>query len=123
MELTVALVEVQDPTDVAEARRRAADVMERLGFDEATRGEVAIVVTEAGTNLLKHAGGGQIIVGVSHGNPSGLHVVAMDRGSGIANTSASMRDGSSAASIASRRPRADIFAGSDTRSISPSGAM
>ena len=60
MELNGLLVEVANPTDIAEARRRTTAVAAALGFDETVTGQAAIAVTEAGTNLLKHAGGGQL---------------------------------------------------------------
>ena len=100
MELTAALVEVTEQTDVAEARRRAAEIASHLRFDETTRGRVAIAVTEAATNLLKHARGGHLFVGIACGPSRGLQIVAMDRGSGIRNVPASLRDGTSSAGTA-----------------------
>jgi anti-sigma regulatory factor (Ser/Thr protein kinase) len=100
MELTCAVVTVTEPTHVAEARRRTADLTLRLGFDETTSGQAAIAVTEAATNLLKHAGGGQLCVGVNRANQSGLHIVAMDRGNGIRDVPGSLRDGRSTAGTA-----------------------
>jgi len=97
MELTSALVPVMAQTDVAEARRRAAELTSHLGFDEIVAGNAAIAVTEAATNLLKHAGGGELFVGVNPGNASGLQIVAMDRGRGIRDIPASLRDGVSTA--------------------------
>jgi anti-sigma regulatory factor (Ser/Thr protein kinase) len=94
MEVASALVVIQEQTDVAEARRRAADYAARLGFDEVTIGRVSIAVTEAATNLLKHAGGGEIVVGPAPGRArKGVQVLALDRGRGIANVPASLRDG------------------------------
>lgn len=94
MEVASALVVIQEQTDVAEARRRAADRAARLGFDEVTIGRVSIAVTEAATNLLKHAGGGEIVIGpaAGRGRP-GVQVLALDRGRGMANAAASLRDG------------------------------
>ena len=93
MELTAALVPVTEPTDVADARRRTAELASQLAFDEVAAGNAAIAVTEAATNLLKHAGGGELFVGVNAGNASGLQIVAMDRGRGIRDLPASLRDG------------------------------
>ena len=79
---------------MAEARRRAADRAAQLGFDEVTIGRVSIAVTEAATNLLKHAGGGEIVVGPAAGSGRpGVQVLALDRGAGITNVPASLRDG------------------------------
>ena len=94
MEVAAALISIQEQTDVAEARRRAADRAVQLGFDDITTGRVSIAVTEAATNLLKHAGGGDIVVGPAPGRQrSGVQVLAIDRGAGIANVSASLLDG------------------------------
>jgi anti-sigma regulatory factor (Ser/Thr protein kinase) len=100
MELTGSLLDVLEPTDVAEARRRTAALAAGLGFDETTAGQAAIVVSEAATNLLKHARGGQLFVGVNAGNAAGLQIVAMDRGRGIRDIPASLRDGMSTAGTA-----------------------
>jgi anti-sigma regulatory factor (Ser/Thr protein kinase) len=100
MELTGTLVSISEQTDVAEARRRAAELTTRLGFDETTAGHAAIAVTEAATNLLKHAGGGELFVGVNEGTTSGLQIIAMDRGGGIRDIPASLRDGVSTAGTA-----------------------
>jgi len=100
MELNGVLLQVADPTDVAEARRRTLVVTSALGFDETTSGQAAIAVTEAATNLLKHAGSGQLFVGTNAGNATGLQIVAMDRGRGIHDIPSSLRDGVSSAGTA-----------------------
>ncbi len=100
MELSGALVDVKERTDVAQARRCTTSFAARLGFDETTIEQTAIVATEAATNLLKHAGHGQIFVGISPGNTSGLQIVAMDRGRGISDIPASLRDGASTSGTA-----------------------
>ena len=53
---------VNDPSATAAARRSATALAVKLGFDEPDVGRVALVVTELATNLLKHAGGGEILV-------------------------------------------------------------
>ena len=77
---------------MSEARRRAADVAKALDLDEVTAGRVAIVVTEMATNLLKHAGGGEVFVDQMELS-RGVRVIAMDRGRGISNVGASLVDG------------------------------
>jgi anti-sigma regulatory factor (Ser/Thr protein kinase) len=60
--------------------------------------EVAIVVTELATNLLKHGGGGQILSSwYDQGEGAGLEVLALDRGSGMTDVSRCMEDGYSTA--------------------------
>ena len=95
------MVAVLEPTHVSQARRQAADFAMRLGFDEVLAGRLSIAVTEAATNLLKHAGGGELFVGVTGaGDARGVQVVAVDRGRGIADVAASLRDGFSTAGTA-----------------------
>jgi anti-sigma regulatory factor (Ser/Thr protein kinase) len=100
MELKGALLDVAAPTDVAEARRQASALASSIGFDETISGRAAIAVTEAATNLLKHAGRGELFVGINGGNAAGLQLVAMDRGRGIRDIPSSLRDGTSTAGTA-----------------------
>jgi anti-sigma regulatory factor (Ser/Thr protein kinase) len=94
MEVVSRLVTVREPTHVAHARRSAAEIAHDLGFDEVMNGRVAIGVTEAATNLIKHAGGGELYLGAAGAHRvAGLQMVAMDRGGGIRNMTASLRDG------------------------------
>src|SRR5688500_2123976 len=66
-----------------------------LGLGEVRQGEVAIVVTELATNLVKHARGGELLIrAVEDGT---LEVLAVDRGGGIARPAEVMRDGYSTA--------------------------
>jgi anti-sigma regulatory factor (Ser/Thr protein kinase) len=101
VEVAAGVVHVAEATDVSEARRRAADVSRALEFDATTTGRVALVVTEAATNLLKHAGGGELFVGVTGaGEHRGVQITAMDRGRGMRDIPASMVDGFSTAGSA-----------------------
>ncbi|HSD11831.1 MAG TPA: ATP-binding SpoIIE family protein phosphatase [Candidatus Binatia bacterium] len=87
-------VSVAHRTHIAEARRLASDLAREIGFDTGDVGRVAIVVTEAATNLVKHAGGGEILLqSATHEGGRGLEVVALDRGPGIANVDEALRDG------------------------------
>jgi anti-sigma regulatory factor (Ser/Thr protein kinase) len=98
VEVITGSVTVAEATDVSEARRRAAEVSRALELDETTSGRVALIVTEAATNLLKHAGGGEVFVGPAGAGPHrGVQIVAMDRGRGMRDISASLVDGYSTA--------------------------
>lgn len=98
MELASTVVSVAEPTHVAQARRCGAELAVALGFDELTSGRVSIAVTEASTNLLKHARGGALVVGPTGAAGSrGIQVMAIDRGPGISDLPASLRDGYSTA--------------------------
>jgi anti-sigma regulatory factor (Ser/Thr protein kinase) len=48
---------IDDESQVPEARRTATQLADDLGFDAAGIGKIALVVTEIGTNVLKHGGG------------------------------------------------------------------
>ena len=91
-------IEVRDPSQVAEARRAATTLARSHGFSEEDAGRVAILVTELATNLIKHGGGGSLLVG-SYDDPTGagIECLALDQGPGMADVAASMRDGHSTA--------------------------
>lgn len=89
---------VSDSSQVAAVRRAAVELCTRLGFDDTAAGEVAIAVTEAATNILKHAGHGEILLRpLFQRGMHGLEILALDSGGGIANVAASMTDGRSTA--------------------------
>jgi anti-sigma regulatory factor (Ser/Thr protein kinase) len=90
---------VTDSSDPGEARRFAVGIAAQLGFDEADRGRVALVVTEASTNIVKHATKGEILLRVidgAEGGP-GVEIIALDRGPGMADVASCFRDGFSTA--------------------------
>lgn len=89
---------INDPSQAGEARRIALALARSIGFDESEAGKVALVVTEAATNMVKHAGGGEVLLrslGPEQGG--GMEVLALDRGSGMGNVAQCMRDGHSTA--------------------------
>ena len=88
------VIRIEDQSSLAEVRRianRAADA-EDLSTD--ARGRLALVISEACTNLVKHATGGEIhVAGLSKRYESGVEVLAIDRGPGIENLDRVMEDG------------------------------
>jgi anti-sigma regulatory factor (Ser/Thr protein kinase) len=92
------VVGVDNPTDAAEARRVADRAAGEAGLPEEDRARVALVVTEAATNVLKHAGGGRLFLrAVRRHGVGGVEMLALDGGPGMANVGASMADGYSTA--------------------------
>jgi anti-sigma regulatory factor (Ser/Thr protein kinase) len=90
--------DIQEGSQVFEARRATGEVAQRLGFSDVEIGEVALAVTEAATNLVKHAQQGQLLVrALEHGSIAGLELLALDSGPGIQNVSQSLHDGFSTA--------------------------
>jgi anti-sigma regulatory factor (Ser/Thr protein kinase) len=91
-------VAVSEPTQVAEARRRAVPLAQRAGLDETRAGALALIVTEAATNLVKHARQGELIVRLlDRAQGGGVEVVSLDRGPGMDDLQACFRDGFSSA--------------------------
>jgi anti-sigma regulatory factor (Ser/Thr protein kinase) len=70
---------------------------EKIGLDETQAERVAIVVTEACTNLLKHASGGEILVrSTGEDNPNAvpeLEILVLDQGPGMVNPNQCLQDG------------------------------
>ena len=99
--------ELGDGSGPGEARRAAAALADRLGFSETERGELALIVTELATNLVRHGGGGTLILrpfppGGLHGPESGLEVLTLDRGPGMADVGRCLADGYSTAGSAGK---------------------
>jgi anti-sigma regulatory factor (Ser/Thr protein kinase) len=88
-------------SDIAAARRAGQKLAIELGFNEAHAARLALIVTEAGTNLLKHAGEGMLYLNPVHAEgATGIDVLAVDEGPGIADLDACLRDGMSTAGTA-----------------------
>lgn len=87
-----------EASQVADARRRAQLVARDIGLDEVAAGRVGIVTTELATNLVKYATGGELLLGTFEDEAgSGVEVIALDKGPGIADLGETMRDGYSTA--------------------------
>jgi anti-sigma regulatory factor (Ser/Thr protein kinase) len=94
---------VDDSSHVGEARRMAASLCRDLGFDEVRTGQAALVVTELATNLVKHtagAGGELVLRPIEEAGATGIDILSLDRGPGIASIGESLRDGRSTAGSA-----------------------
>ena len=80
---TVALAVVES-SQAGEARRLTLALAKSVGFDGVGQGKVALVVTELANNLVRHAVGGELVVGVIRsGSRVGLEILAIDRGPGV----------------------------------------
>lgn len=88
------ILAVTDGSQVSAAQRLARALASENGWDETASGKVAIVATEAATNLLKHARLGEIHLGVCQTDGRcGIEVLALDRGPGVARIEECLRDG------------------------------
>ena len=90
----IGWLKVEEASAVAEARRRARRTANALGFDSTKVEHVAIVATEIAQNILRHGGGGQMLVEV-FGAPAleRLHLLGYDNGPGIVRVDRMVRDG------------------------------
>lgn len=90
----IGWLKVEEASAVAEARRRARRTANALGFNSTKVEHVAIIATEIAQNILRHGGGGQMLVEV-FGAPSleRLHLLGFDNGPGISRVDRMVRDG------------------------------
>jgi anti-sigma regulatory factor (Ser/Thr protein kinase) len=112
---------------VGEARRHAVSIAKLAGFDEVAAGRVALVITELGTNLVKHATKGRLLVAIRRFNirASELEVLSIDEGPGIVDLHKCMHDGFSTGGtpgtgLGAAKRLADDF---DIYSAVPSGTV
>ncbi len=89
---------VDDASGVAPVRRAAERMADILSIDALTRGQVAIVATELATNLVRHAGGGEVVIRPGAESAPALDLIAWDRGPGIRDIGRATADGFSTAS-------------------------
>jgi anti-sigma regulatory factor (Ser/Thr protein kinase) len=87
-------LEVTHRAHLVPALRLARETAESVGFDSLAAEEVALVVSELATNVLKHSGGGELrLKPLRRGRATGLQIETLDRGAGIADVGNSLRDG------------------------------
>lgn len=109
-------LQVADRSRVAEVRRLAVKAALAQGLDDQRGGRVALVATELATNLVKHANGGEIVIGAfDDDDGKGLELLALDKGRGIADLNKALSDGHSTSGTAGTglgaiRRNADAFA-------------
>jgi anti-sigma regulatory factor (Ser/Thr protein kinase) len=91
---TQVRMEVSGQSDIGECRRGAKRLGDRFQFDETSSGRIAIIATELATNIVRHAGSGEILLQVlDDGISQEFEVLAIDKGPGMRNLDACMTDG------------------------------
>ncbi len=89
---------VEEPSAVAASRAAAQALAGRLPFPPGRADQLALAVTEAASNLHKHARAGSLLLQVRQGNGvPGIELVTIDAGPGITDVPAARRDGHSTA--------------------------
>ncbi|RZJ13616.1 MAG: hypothetical protein EOP39_00600 [Rubrivivax sp.] len=74
-------IAVVEASQVGEVRRAAEVLAREQGFNDVAAGRLAIAVTELGTNLVRHAREGVMLVGA--GSAGAIELIAWDRGAGM----------------------------------------
>jgi anti-sigma regulatory factor (Ser/Thr protein kinase) len=97
LDATPLLLAVDDRSQVGEVRRVATSMAGRLGLDEQDQGRLALVLTEALNNAVKHGGGGEVVLRPIANSRSGVEALIVDKGPGIADIERALRDGYSTA--------------------------
>ena len=89
---------VEDASAVAACRSAVLTMAARLGFPASRADQLALAVTEAASNLHKHARQGSLLLAVNRdAEAPGIELVTIDSGPGLPDVSAAMRDGHSTA--------------------------
>ncbi|WP_433254233.1 ATP-binding protein [Streptosporangium sp. CA-135522] len=86
-------VRAEDASAIGALRRAAVALAESRGFDEEDAGQVAVAVSEAASNLVKHAVEGVMLIRPHPELNTAVEVVAIDRGPGMGDVSRALRDG------------------------------
>lgn len=85
---------IRSDTDIVLARQRVRAVASELGFSSTDQTLIATAVSELTRNILSYAKEGELVVRTVEGlGRRGIEIVAEDRGPGIADVEAAMRDG------------------------------
>ena len=83
-----------DLSQTGNARRQALSLAAAMEFDELRQGQLGIIVTEASRNIAAHAGQGEILLSAwTYGQKAGVDMLALDKGNGIQDVTAALRDG------------------------------
>ncbi|MET8564874.1 SpoIIE family protein phosphatase [Streptomyces flaveolus] len=95
-------IPVHDSTRVRDARIAAREACGQAGLAAARTAAAELVATELATNLLKHAGGGRMVVNLvmapaGGGEDTSVQLFSLDNGPGIPDVGAALRDGWSTA--------------------------
>ena len=94
-------IAIDDSSQIGEARRTAAAIATASGLTETDAGKLAIIATEAATNIATHATRGEIILrSVVTGGARAVDLIAIDSGPGITDVDRALGDGYSTSGTA-----------------------
>jgi anti-sigma regulatory factor (Ser/Thr protein kinase) len=85
---------IADRSDVVGARKAARRVAAATGFGDVALEEIVLVVSELASNLVEHAGGGNLtLTPIEERNRVGLQIESTDSGPGIRDAEEAIADG------------------------------
>jgi anti-sigma regulatory factor (Ser/Thr protein kinase) len=85
---------IGDESQIGEARRSAQRLASAYGLDATQTGRVAIAATELASNLLRHGGGGELLLQpIRSGAAENIELLAIDKGRGMNDVARCLGDG------------------------------
>lgn len=98
---TSVRVTMDEASQIGRARRAALTMASELGINADVAANIGLVATELATNLVRHAHDGAIMLrSLTESQRRGVEILAVDKGPGIRDVGAAMRDGYSTAGTA-----------------------
>jgi anti-sigma regulatory factor (Ser/Thr protein kinase) len=92
----IQMLHIENESGIGECRRKAVGFARQTGFNDIETGEIAIMITEMGTNVLKHGGGkGEFLMCRirDENSNTGLEFWCCDYGKGFTNIGHAVEDG------------------------------
>ncbi|CAM3550865.1 SpoIIE family protein phosphatase [Flavobacterium chungbukense] len=99
MDNTFSVYRIDDRSLIPFIKREIHNLALHLGFTPHRAAETDIIIAELTSNLIKYAGGGDLLYRSNHnGNCNEIEIYCLDKGVGIENTARIMNDGYSTSS-------------------------
>lgn len=86
---------IEDRSYLAVLKREVHHLAVISGLNEKKVAEIDIVVAELGSNIIKHGGGGEVLVMLASDPAPAIEIIGIDNGPGISNIGKMMQDGMS----------------------------
>src|SRR5688500_12029204 len=95
MDKTFTSYKIEERSYVSYIKREIHQQVARAKFGETQVGEIDIIVSEIASNIIKHAGSGELLFRVRDVNQSTstFEILGIDNGPGIADTMRMLKDG------------------------------
>jgi len=94
METRKKIISVRHPSDGALSRSQAKAMAEEIGFEGRLSDEIALAVSELASNLVRHAGGGSLVLTpLAEMGRVGIQIESLDTGPGFDDFEQAVADG------------------------------